>query len=143
MGLHPVNAERVYELEGKLQRNGFTEKQARALILAAACLRRLGETITFDDVRKVFNTAWQVEDDMLEAGFTMMQARQLRLMFVALASTKKDRNIGSRSYPYWDFWDGYEAQGAGDCLEQVGVAKYEGYALAEAMLNFARQEWNS
>lgn len=142
-GLQPVNAERVYELEGKLQRKGFTEKQARALILAAACLRRLGKDVTFDDVGKVFNTAWQVEDDMLEAGFTRMQARQLGLMFVALASTKQDRNIRSSSYPYLDFWDGYDARGAGDCLERVGVAKYEGYALAEAILNFARQEWDS
>ena len=36
LGSSPVNAERVHDLEAKLQRSGFSEKQARSLILAAA-----------------------------------------------------------------------------------------------------------
>lgn len=58
LGSSAVNAERVYNLESKLHKSGFTEKQARALILAAACLRRLGKKVSFDDVSKVFDTAW-------------------------------------------------------------------------------------
>ena len=141
MGSSPVNAERMYDLEAKLQNSGFTEKQARALIPAAACLRRLGEKVSFDDVSKVFDTAWQVEDDMLEAGFNNSQARQLGLMFVALASTKQERSLSGKDY--WDFCEVEDASRAGDCLELAGAEQFKGFGLARAMLDFARQEWDS
>ena len=142
LGSSPVNAERVYELEAKLQKSGFTEKQARALILAAASLRRLGKKVTFDDVSKVFNTAWQVEDDMREAGFNNSQARQLGLLFVSLASTKEDRFLHKRM-DFGDFWEVEDASKAGHCLELAGAEQYKGFDLALAMLDFARQEWDS
>lgn len=143
LGSSPVNAERVYDLEARLQNSGFTEKQARALILAAACLRRLGEQASFDDVSKVFDIAWQVEDDMLEAGFNTLQARQLGLMFVALASTKQSKERFLSSGKYWDFWEVEDADRAGHCLELAGAEQYKGFRLAQAMLDFARQEWDS
>lgn len=139
--LRSVNAERVYELETTLQQGGFTEKQARALILAAAALRRLEHKVTFDDVGKVFNTAWQVEDDMAEAGFSNFQARQLGLMSVSLASTKQKKPF--QSDEYWDFWEVADASHAGKCLELAGGKPYDGFRLATAMLNFARREWDT
>ena len=136
-----VNAERVYALEQRLQRGGFNEKQARALILAAATLRRLQDKVTFSDIGKVFNTAWQVEDEMLEAGFNSSQARQLGLMLVSLASAKQVKSF--QSGEYWDFWEVEDASRVGDYLELAGVKRYDGYELAKAILNFARQEWES
>ena len=78
---------------------------------------------------------------MLEAGFNTSQARQLGLMFVVLASTKQKRflSIGE----YWDFWEVEDAKRAGDCLELAGAEQFKGFSLARAMLDFARQEWDS
>ena len=142
LGSTPVNAERVYDMEAKLQKSGFTEKQARALILAAACLRRFREKVSFDDVSTVFDISWQVEDDMLKAGFSNSQARQLGLMFVALASTKQDRSL-RHSNKFWDFWEVEDASKAGHCLELAGAEQFKGFDLATTMLDFARQEWDS
>lgn len=136
-----VNAERVYTLETRLQTGGFTEKQARALILAAATLRRLQDKVKFDDIGKVFNTAWQVEDEMLEAGFNILHARQLGLMFVSLASTKQGRPFIHDNC--WDFWEVEDASRVGKYLELAGGKPYAGFELAQAILNFARQEWDT
>lgn len=78
---------------------------------------------------------------MLKAGFNTLQARQLGLMFVALASTKQNRFLSSGKY--WDFWEVEDASRAGRCLELAGAEQFAGFDLAQAMLDFARQEWDS
>ena len=91
----------------------------------------------------MFDSAWAVEDDMIQAGFARAQARQLSLMFVALASSKKDGYVNRNSDSYWDFWEVSDVSHMSDCLERAGAEKYTGYTLANAMLHFARKEWDS
>ena len=116
-----VNVERVYQLESKLKKAGFTEQQARSLLVTTARLRRLREQINMEDLEKLFRTAWQIEDDMIEAGFNRVRARQLGAMFIALAGTKQTTNKYGRSCEeYWVFWEVSDASRVDDCLEQAG-----------------------
>ena len=137
-----VNAERVFQLERKMKKAGFTEQQARGLLVTTARLRRLREQINMEDMGKLFQTAWQVEDDMIQAGFTRERARQLGAMFVALAGSRTSSD--TRYYEeYWVFWEVSAVSRVDAYLTQAGADRTKTYELARAMLNFAVQEWRS
>ena len=136
-----VNAERVFQLERKMKRAGFTEQQARGLLMTTAQMRNLRQQINMEDLSKLFQTAWQVEDDMIQAGFTRERARQLGVMFIALAGSKTSSAL--RTEEYWAFWEVSAASEVESHLTQAGGNRSKSFDLARAMLKFAVQEWRS
>ena len=136
-----VNAERVYNLEHKLTNFGFTDQQARTLVLTAASLRSIRQKVNYSDISQVFHAAWQVEDEMVRAGFDQQHARKFGMMFVALAGCKEDRIFNCNDY--WSFWEVAAASEVCSCLEATSKKRRDGYELAKTMLTFAIQEWKS
>jgi len=127
----------VYKLENQLQRAGFSHEQARTLILTSSRLQNIRRQADYNDIRKVFEASWKIEDDMLSHELPLKQARQIGCMFVALAATEHPSKGYDYQEPYWNHWELSAGRYAGESLEAGGAKRYKGYDLAKAMLNFA------
>ena len=133
------HAEQVYKVESQLIQAGFSQKQARTLLLTGSRLSEIRRKADFQQIKSVFEAAWEIEDEFMQHGMDLKGARQVGCMFVALAATQlKGRGlaVGYHSEEFWNFWEVSAAEGTGQCLEAAGVPRYSGYSLAKSILNF-------
>ena len=129
------NAEIVYKLENDLQTAGFTQQQARTLLLTSTRLQNIKRNADFSDVNKVFEASWEIEDAMMALGLPLKRARHIGCLFIGLAATEfQDRGYHAHE-PYWNHWEVDVATQAGEHLEKAG-ANGSSRRLAQAMLNF-------
>lgn len=130
---HPTrsSADKTYDLEDRLRDAGFTQSQARSLLVTGSRMTQLQEKADFRNISRVFEVAWQIEDDMMQQGMVLEQARRISCMFVALAATQVDRE----SELFWRVWEASETRNVTDSLKAAG-APHTTYTLADTMLDY-------
>ena len=126
--------EQVYSLEAKLKHAGFNHEQARSLLLTSSRLSQIRQKADYHNIRRVFESSWKIEDEMIERGSTLKQARHMGCMFIALAATQLPKKTYTGD-EYWQHWE-VSARDVGNSLEAGGAKKHKGYDLATSMLNF-------